>query len=196
MKLLKPKLSRNEIEYFHSNNLSIKLIEILLRTNIVKEIENSFYLGKGITTLAFAEENKAICLSIDYYKMLYLMNTNTIPGFKYIRVLELKGEYVFMYEMDLFWDLEEPPENFPLCYEAIGTLSSLFSNKIKQKVIEQEDLEKLEELEVQIDIDLILRLSSEYEEAHIDLHEEQFMFHKDSEKIICIDPIINDRLRE
>lgn len=175
------------LDYFNQENLDLNDVynAISNKFDIFEEIKGLRSFKSGVSTIVYKKENKVICLSIDYAKVLYLKKCNYTPGFKFLRFAPYQHNnktcFVMIYEMDLLSEVKDQ--------DILYLLNSF------QYYNEEEYEDILFDSDILINFDLIFNIGSKkyIQDCKIDLHEEQFLIDSFN-NVVCIDPILSKNI--
>jgi hypothetical protein len=163
--------------------------------------------SSGLTTIVYKKcDNRVVCLSIDYAKVLYLKLSN-IGNFKFIEILEISnGAFVLVYEMDLFLTLSDLDKSskYKILLDFEEDISDLkkFSDSVYSvNDFSYEDINYLENIYenmnlAEINIKSLVKISRKkyLPDLYFDIYEAQFVYSPNKDIFICIDPILSSNI--
>jgi len=178
---------------------SVDLIPLFFQINdddiYIEEIDGlGKPIGSGVSTIVFDKgDDKVLCISVDYAKVLYLKKEKAIKEFKFIRFLEFShGDEVFtalIYEMEKLEKISKDDKDMT---KIISELSFLEDIGLDKEYISEDHANVLEGLSIDMDFYLVNDILEKHD-ARLDFHVGQFMLDK-QRNIICVDPLIGNNI--
>jgi len=184
----------------HSNILFRALEE----SSDLKFLSDLDKIGSGLTTIILKKNEKRVYgLSFDFAKISYLRRTK-IFNFKFIKFIKFEEHILILYEMDFLENINEMSD-YKLLFNFEKNLDDLISfseekNGIPLIEYSKEDFKELRTMlystNIDIDIDILesMKDHSYLGSSYLDIYEGQFLYSREEEMFVCIDPIIQHNI--